>query len=536
MKKLIFIASILFSFNAFAQNITASVNKTKIGFNDPLILTISIQNQTGDSPILKPLEKDFEIVATKNLFNSQIINGVASQKLQYILTLRPKKEGKLTIPSLVVGADITNPINIEVTSGSQVATTPNAPELSFEGIVEKTSAYVQEEINFSVVLTDDGNTELTEPRFADTKDFIIKSLGDPEIKAIVKNNQNMRQITFDFALFAQKSGLLTIPSFEVQGFAIEQIDMKDPFAFGIFASKKRPLSLRTTPQNINILPAPKNWDSKWWLPAQDIELKSEFITTDFEINSPIKRNIIIQSKGVLETQLPDIIFKNKEGIKQYPGQSQSVMSAQNKEIIATKEIMHTYIPTQNGEIILPAIEIEWFDVNNNQIKKASLKEEAIFVKGSPNKQEIIKEDPATKNIAKENNIPAKKAYQKEKNTSLYLIIIASFGFGLVAGFLLNRYNKKTNYKKLVTSSKTPKELETNLILWAQKKYKNILNLKDIANQIDEEEFKILIEKLSNNLYNNQTDFNIKEFIKSFKKIANKKEAIKQQATLPNLYN
>ncbi len=548
MTRITFVFIFLFSFNAFANSITSSVSKNKIGFNEATTLTISLSKNNGSDPDFSLIEKDFQILRVNNFFNASFANGHFSQTIEYVLTLMPKSQGNLTIPSISIGNEKTQPIQITVTPNSQTADAQSNQHI-ITAKVEKNTAFVQEEINFTITVIDNGAIDFREQRFADNQDFIIKSLGQPSYKEVIEDGIKKRKTTFDFALFPQKSGELQIPMFELQGYESTNIQTNDPF-MGIFASQSRPISLRTPAQKINIKKAPSNWKSKWWLPAQNLTLTDEFITKDFKINEPIKRKIIIQSKGLLENQLPEINFKDAKEIKQYPGKSQSHTYIDNKEIVAQKEIIHTYMATSDGNITLPSIEVEWFDVNSNQIKTATIAQKQIRIQGaSPHTSSDINSgidtntNTITKTQAPKQNKPAttqpfipQEEIKKQSKKTIHPIALVSISFiiGALLGFLLKSARKKTNLAKLVTHSKNAKELEKNLITWAQNKYANVLNLSDIARAVNDPNFSIMVQNLSQSLYNNK-ELKIKDFIKSFKLIANKKTRSAQKDTLPNLY-
>ena len=80
--------------------------------------------------------------------------------------------------------------------------------------------YLQEQIPYNVVITDIGGLQGGEPVFDSSSDWIIKSLGTPDVVSKNVNGQNVREIIFKYVLFAQKSGKLKIPAVRFNGYAL----------------------------------------------------------------------------------------------------------------------------------------------------------------------------------------------------------------------------------------------------------------------------------------------------------------------------
>ena len=80
--------------------------------------------------------------------------------------------------------------------------------------------YVQQQIPYNVTITDVGALQGGEPVFDASDNFIIKSLGQPDVVSKYINGQSAREITFKFVLFALKSGKMKIPPVRFNGYTI----------------------------------------------------------------------------------------------------------------------------------------------------------------------------------------------------------------------------------------------------------------------------------------------------------------------------
>ena len=78
-----------------------------LGETVQLILTTNEQN-ASETPDTTPLSKDFDIISTEKSMQLTMINGNSTALTRWIITLNPKHEGKVTIPRLTIGSQLTN--------------------------------------------------------------------------------------------------------------------------------------------------------------------------------------------------------------------------------------------------------------------------------------------------------------------------------------------------------------------------------------------------------------------------------------------
>jgi hypothetical protein len=149
----------------------ASVDRTRLGIDDPLVLTLRVSGEGVRalvSPTLPELP-DFDVTRTSSSTSTQItmIGSQVKQEetIDYVHYLRPKRVGTLTIgPAMVQGGGMTyttRPIQVEVVEGSLAKsggsppsrTSPRGREpADIEGNVflrvypSKTKAYVGEQV------------------------------------------------------------------------------------------------------------------------------------------------------------------------------------------------------------------------------------------------------------------------------------------------------------------------------------------------------------------------------------------------------
>jgi hypothetical protein len=101
-----------------------------------------------------------------------------------------------------------------------------------------------------------------------------------------------------------------------------------------------------------------------------------------EVDQPLARSIVLRASGVLESQLPDINIPAIEGLSLYAEQPIRAMGVNKAGLVAEQRINWAIIPQRAGELVLPAINVEWFNTQTGEKEVAVLPEEIIYVKAS----------------------------------------------------------------------------------------------------------------------------------------------------------
>lgn len=552
---------------AGAQSFDATVNRNVVPEGETFVLTLELKDvDTSSSPDLSALNQDFMVLSVSNGYRTNIINSQVSKSRQWNLVMIPKKTGEINISEIELAGYKTKPITITVKpSGEEPlvkAEDVNSPKFKITGDINNNNPYVQEQINYRVKIYDVGGLQGNPPYFsASEDDWIIKNIGEPKIETKIINGRSLREITFDYAFFPLKSGELIIPPAQFSGYYLTKSTRTDPFArffeedeffagFGmntVFANKN-PVVLNTKPIKVNVKPAVSG--ATWWLPAKDVKLSAEFNEQkpQFKVGEPVSRTVYLKAVGVLDTNLPEIEFASVDGVKQYPEKPISEMSVKDNDIISISKISNVYIPSKTGDIVLPEIEVQWFNTTTNSFEVASIPEYKINVEGTMSTPQDEKQ--RVEEIVQQPQTQDKKGVDVETKVDngkiIYLLIIAFFGgilVALVLSKLLTKVALQPNNKKTIieaAKAKNLKLLRDELIIWGQKHFpdKNIANLQDVADIFDSQVFNRELDKIRETLYaNTEKDWDEKEFLEVFCNMCKsiKKHKKKQKAPLPELY-
>lgn len=132
-----------------AATVHVSVSPDEILLGEGLIVEVSVINAEEHEPPYWPKLEDFTITGQSSpSIHTSWINGVSSKKHIYRYQLTAKREGRLTIPSLVVSADgvdhKTKPVEILVTESR------TGKPFFVELLTNKTDVYVQEPLELTL--------------------------------------------------------------------------------------------------------------------------------------------------------------------------------------------------------------------------------------------------------------------------------------------------------------------------------------------------------------------------------------------------
>lgn len=574
---------------AWAQTFNAAVNRTEVPQGETFVLTLELADGSDSgNPDLSVLDKDFIVYSVGNAFSYNYINGVASKSRQWQIALMPKNSGKITVPSIKLGNLETQPITLNVipasaaateasagTGGYQAPQQMNRPKFSMTAEIGNPNPYVQQQVDYTLKIYDTGGLQGDMPQFIEdgSNNWIIRSLGEPTVGSKIVNGRSLREITFRYALFPQKSGVLPTPEVRFNGYYLTRSrGMNDPFddLFGgnlgsigfvdMFATRN-PVLLTAKPEKVNVQPIPSDNNGNWWLPAQQVALFAEWEPRQpvFKVGEAVNRTIYLKAVGVAESQLPELNLASVSGLKQYPDKAVASSGIENGQVVAVKKISNVYIPNRAGKMTIPEIAVDWFNVRTNRMERAVLPAMNIEVlpgaavetapapqpETRPESPSRVLEDVAneTENLV-EHSIPQGLPYLP------YIIAAAAFLLGIVVSWMLfGMRNKSRNaddikdfdrYIVRAAKSKDYRALRDGLISWARDRWNDskITNLKDVAKAVGNKDLAAQLDGLAASLYAPEGgEFKTEAFLKAFEKVRKAKVKSRTGDTqpLPKLY-
>lgn len=373
--------ALLFLSSASAWALSASVDRNAIEDGGVVQLTLEIEGRGGEPPDVTPLEKDFEVLGTSSMTRMEVVNGRASSSTQWILSLRPKRTGTVTIPALESSGVRSQPIEISV--GESRQSLSDTPDLFLETEASPQSPYVQAQLTYTVrvfhaVALQSG--QLSEPGSGSA---LTLKVGEDRNFAVTRNGRRYRVVERKYAVFPQESGDLTLEAPVLEGQVIDRHGNgngnRRQLGGGFlnrFIDSTRAVRVRGKAHTIQVRARPPAaQDHEQWLPAQSVELSGEWDSQQANMNvgEPVTLTVKLTATGLAGTQLADIAPKQLDGFSVYPDNA-DVQTTFSDQGIARGTLTQkiAFIPRRAGELTIPDLTVRWWNTQTDREEVAVL--------------------------------------------------------------------------------------------------------------------------------------------------------------------
>lgn len=520
--KWIVLLFLITSMTLFSDQPILKVSRKKVGMDESFAITFSTSENIQGSPDFTPLNDEFEILSKRQSHQTTIINGKTDNTISWTIDLLPRKEGKLTIPSIQIGQSKTLPQEIEVTAPEKRNIL--GPFFLESEIEPKESVYEQEQILYTLRLFTSVN--FSQAQLSDIKvddpDAIIEKLGEDSQYETYKEGKKYVVLERKYAVFPQKAGEFIFSPAVFEGHAITG---------GGYSFFNRPTQFKRVYSNeekieVKAIPAP--FQKSTWFPVQNVTLTSEWSSDPSEIKmgDPLTWTLKIVAEGTMGNLIPDPRLSVPSEIKQYPDKPLIENQVNEKGFIGTKQIKIVLLPSKAGELTIPEIDLKWWDLKSDQLKEAKLPSTVIKVKDDS----IAMTTPPP--VKEEISHPLQEALPSlpTSPSSPWVWILVGTNALLLLTILFILFNKRkpSPFKrarqelKRACFTNNPKQAETALLSWARlaypkEKYWNILKIKELASFHEE------LDELYSVLYQEKKEWNGKPLWQAFTK---QKEAVK----------
>ncbi len=365
-------------------NFVASVNKTEVSQDEPLILTVTVQGENigkVPSPELPHLP-DFEIGgrSSSQSTNIQFVNGKVTQQqtISYVYTLYPSKIGELMIGSCRLEFEgktyTTQPIQVNVVKGTAKPSpppvsgpTPSEPGIAIDEnlklvtVVNRKSVYVGEQVTVEFTLYNRLNiSDLNLAQMPSFSGFWVEPIFDAQRlnfqRKAVQGKLYDVAIIRKSALFPMTSGQLKINPMEMDIAVVQRSQ-----DFFDFFGRTKTVRIKSNPITIDVKPLPtaENPD-EFTGGVGHFTIKASLDRTTSEAAEPI--NLIIRLSGTGNVKLiekPSI--PSIPNVKTLEPEIKDNIKADGDQIKGYKEFNYPLIPQIDGEHVVPEIKIAYFN-------------------------------------------------------------------------------------------------------------------------------------------------------------------------------
>jgi len=379
-------------------NFSAGVDRTEVGLNEQIVLTIQVSGNVQNIPQPQlPALKNFNVYASGRTQNFSFINGQTSYTASFNYILIPTSTGQLTIEPAEITLEgktyRTNPITVTVTQGAgippttqpkvKVQTAPKTPakaasgeDLYLEASVDKKKAYVNEQITLSLKFYQAVNTlrnpDYTPPTLTG---FWVEDLPPQKQFYDTRNQRKFAVTEIKMALFPTSAGKKTIGPATLKCLVenYKSLSNKDPFDIfdpSLLSQLRQPEEriLKSNPLEVEILPLPESHKPSNFSGAVGrFNLKAALDKKQTETNQPLTLKVTLSGvgniKSVNEPALPQLA-----DFRIYNSGTSEKISKNNYLVQGSKTFEEILIPKTAGKFKLPPIEFSYFDLSTQSYK------------------------------------------------------------------------------------------------------------------------------------------------------------------------
>ncbi|WP_167753488.1 BatD family protein [Aliivibrio fischeri] len=511
MKKILLLLTLTISGISYANaQAIATVSKNNITENEVIQLMVSVDKSADQSKFdISQLGPDFRSGQVSFGSSRSLVNGDYSVQSQWTVSIAPTKMGILTIPSMEVAGEQTNPINIRV---NKDATAPKSSDIiKVSGELSKNELYEGETAQFNAKIAIFADIRrLKDPNIITPKGNGVEfsPIGESKQYQTVIDGLQATVVEQVFSLSANKAGKLTFDGLAFTGGLIQT----DRYGR---STKLIPLNINPKQYSINVLTKPSDYKGTW-LPTSDLKLGQQWLVdgkvltnTEVEAGTAITRQITLMMADVPPEKLPSIDISYPKSVRMYDEKPTIGKDSQGNSVMTIKQVI---IPHTSGQVKLPAVSIQWWNSKTHKAEVAKL--DSLTLTVTPNSQK------SEQMIEQETNEQSKTVIKREVDHGIWPY--STLGFAILWLLTLIAWYKARNSVSketlTVTSNHAISNSDISVLITALKSDNTILAHQIIqdhadgwkAKGIDTDKVKVLIEKLSHAKYSNKSENTDKE--------------------------
>lgn len=374
--KIMVIAALLFGSSAMAE-VVATVDRASVELNESFNFKLTVDSQVRAEPNVKALEQDFYVGSRSYISNTTIMNGDIKKIITWSYILMAKREGELTIPSVRIGTEQSNTVQISVSP--QSIAVPGEADIFITAEVDSEESYVQAQILYTVKTYRAVATR--QPRWSEPEATGLETL--VEVASEEKNYESLLNgkpynvIERVYAFFPQESGEL-----QISPARFEARILRDGRITGRKVFQSDPLTIVVNP----IPSPPADYPHAVWFPAKAVELSQEWSRAldGLPAGEPITRHVTVVASGQLQTQIPILEFNEIDGIRVYPDKPELRTVAGPSGVRALRRDQYAIIGSVPGDIEIPQLNLPWWNVGTGEWQVATLPAATLTILPSPN--------------------------------------------------------------------------------------------------------------------------------------------------------
>lgn len=376
---LLTLAACMFAF-PLAAAVQLEVDRQRVTEGETVTLTIFTDDPRQSLEAdFSPLESDFAILDRRSETQLSIVNGKQTALVRLVLTVEPKRTGTLTVPELAFGAHRTAPVTLQVEPAPQLAPGELPPVfIEVEVTPGQGPYYVHAQLGLVVRVFYQQN--LTEAAISQPEPTpaSVRLLQETPYQA-ERGGERYRVLERRYAIFPERSGELEVPALQLSGRLVERR------ASGIWQPnvRGRRITVESEALRLTIEPRPAGFTGDAWQPARELSLAQQISAGDsLSVGEPVTRTVIIDAVGLEDNMIAEPAWPEIADARIYPDQPQGISRDDGEWVLGHKEFRYAVVPEQAGQLVLPELRVDWWDVVNDQPRTAVLPARVLEVRPS----------------------------------------------------------------------------------------------------------------------------------------------------------
>ncbi len=345
----------------------------------------------SEPPDLTVLEADFEVLGSQTSSRISSINGRTMASVEYQISLRPRRTGELTIPSLTIGGERSEAIVVRVRPLDPAIMDAIKRMVFFETELSSNPVYVQAETVLTRRLFYSQGVQIYSdlPGTPAIENAVVIPLGETQSRSVLRDGRRYGVIEQRFALFPEQSGTLTIPAISVTS----SVRLQSQGRAG-----RSGIRVSTEDVELTVKPIPAGYPpDAAWLPARKVSLDQRWLPgrPNVDVGDPLQFEINIRAEGNRGSAIPPMPLPLPEDqFKIYPEAPKMSETADTGTVIGSRQQDFALIPTRPGPVNVPELSITWWNTEADRLEKTSIGVAPLRVTGQATAPPPAPEPPA----------------------------------------------------------------------------------------------------------------------------------------------
>ena len=336
MVKPLFLMILLATGSVDAASLSAQLDRNTAALGEPVSLTVQAQGMSLDALDIAPLMADFEV------FSRTLSRGSDSETL--VLTLYPRKVGRLQLPALTHETRRTAAQQVTVSDGSD-----SVPQVAAYWMLEPAEPRVGEPTRLSLAICNSGSLRWQRPVLPTQTGHTLRTLGEEQGPGEHAGEPCTLQ-RYHWALLPTRAGAASI-----------DLPMLDASRFGQRLRFPGP----SITYQASALPA--------WLPAQvppvSAEIVADPLPARWPTGRPFAQHFVVTGgysadglKALLAPQL-----RGSPALDLYPPLVEVMENEDMNSPLTRHAVTLFWQPRASGEVILPTLRLPWYDAERGRL-------------------------------------------------------------------------------------------------------------------------------------------------------------------------